>query len=152
MKRFQHPVTALVCLLGFAVVEPVNAAVQTTSFGVTVRVVARTRLEVLDAPASIQVSTEDLARGYKDVDARYRVHVSRMTPYVLKLAPRVGLAEAVQVAGLGAAVMLGSDEIEVLRPAAASASDLNLRLRLLLRPGLPAGAYELPLQLSVSPL
>ena len=152
MKRFQHPVTALVCLLGLAVVEPVIAAVQTTSFGVTVRVVARTRLEVVDAPTTIQVSVEDLARGYKDVDARYRVHVSRMTPYFVRIAPRVGLAEAVQVAGLGAAVMLGSDEIEVLRPAAAGASDLNLRLRLLLRPGLPAGAYELPLHLSVSPL
>ncbi len=102
MKRFQHPVTALVCLLGLAVVEPVIAAVQTTSFGVTVRVVARTRLEVRRCPEPrSRCPAEDLARGYKDVDARYRVHVSRMTPYVLRLAPRVGLAEAVQILAAG---------------------------------------------------
>jgi hypothetical protein len=52
--------------------------------------------------------------------------------------------------GLGAPVKLGQSDLTVLQQAPANVNELRLRLRLELRPGLPAGSYSMPLRLSVS--
>ena len=145
-------ITALGVLAVAFAVAPAAADVQVSSFSVTALVVARTTLESIDVPESVTLSASDLAQGYKDVDARYRVHVAGTQSYVLNIAPRTGLASSIRIDGLAAPVTLGDTDITVLRAAAATVEELRLRFRLELRPGAPAGTYTLPLRVSVSAL
>ena len=108
-------------------------------------------LEAVDVPVTVTVSAEDLVSGYTDVEAQYRVHTARLGQYVLTIAPRVGITESVEVRGLGSPLTIGSTDVTLFQPAVGGASELALRFRLQLRPGLTAGRYALPVALSVSP-
>lgn len=150
MDRHRPTLTTLVGLVAFTA-APALADVQRTSFGVAAQVVGRATLEAVDVPSTITVSAGDLMSGYKDVEARYRLHTARLTQYVLTIAPRVGITESVEVRGFGSPVTIGSTDVALYRPAVAGAGELALRFRLQLRPGLAAGRYPLPVALSVSP-
>ncbi len=141
-------ITALGVLAAAFAVAPAAAGVQVSSFGVTALVVGRTTLESIDVPESITLSASDLAQGYKDVDARYRVRVAGTARYVLNIAPRTGLASSIRIDGLGGAVTLGDTDITVLQAASATVSELRLRFRFELQPGVTAGTYTLPVRLS----
>lgn len=144
------PPTVACLLLASIVATPAIAGTRSGGFGVSARVVARTWIQPVDEPATILVTQEDLTRGYKVIDVRYRVHAARTSRYLLNIAQRIDFAEWVDVEGLGAAVRLGRTDITVLQHAPASVNELQLRLRFELRPGLPAGYHALPVRLSVS--
>jgi hypothetical protein len=125
--------------------------VRQASFGVSAQVVGRLSLQIVDAPAAVILTAADLERGYKELDARYRVHATRAQRYLLQVAPRLGLADSIRIEGLAAPVILGDAGIEVSQVAIAGANELKLRLRLELRPGLAPGRYALPVRLSLAP-
>lgn len=149
MIRNRQPV-AMYSILVILATTPVFASVRTASFGVSARVVARTSIESVDEPTSVMLTRADLLQGYKILDAHYRVHTIGTSRYLLNIAPRTGLADWVHIDGLGAPVKLGQTDITVLQQAPANVNELRLRLRLELRPGLPAGRYPMPVRLSVS--
>jgi hypothetical protein len=141
---------SILVILVILATTPVFASVRTAGFGVSARVVARTWIEPIDEPTTVMLTRMDLLQGYKTVDARYRVHTIGTSRYLLNIAPRTGVADAIHIDGLGAPVTLGQADITVLQQAPANVSELRLRLRLELRPGLPAGRYAMPIRLSVS--
>jgi len=145
-----RPAVVAYSILVILATTPAVASVRSASFSVSARVVARTWIEPVVEPTTVLLTRADLLQGYKILDAHYRVHAIGTSRYLLNIAPRTGLAERVDIDGLGAPVHLGQADITVLQQAPASVNELRLRLRLELRPGLPAGSYPMPVRLSVS--
>lgn len=121
-------------------------------FAVSASVPARASLEAVVQPPVLAVSDEDVARGYVDVAAVYRVSNNDPAGYLLRLAPRAGLTSSIEVTGLASPVVMGQDVVEVAEPAALQARDLNLQFRFVLDPAVPAGVYPVPVQVSVTTL
>jgi hypothetical protein len=130
----------------------VEAGEVRTSFAVSAVVPARASLVVVSQPELLSVSRDDLARGYVQIAAVYRVKNNDPAGFLVRLAPRSGVASAVEVSGLSAPVVMRDEVVEVTEPAALEVRDLNLVLRLTLDPGAPAGVYPMPLQVSVAAL
>jgi hypothetical protein len=149
MFRNRQPVATCSIVMILAT-TPVFASMRNASFGVSAQVVARTWIEPVDEPTTVVLTPADLLQGYKTLDVHYRVHTIGTSRYLLNIAPLTGLADYVHIDGLGAPVTLGESEITVLQQAPANVNELRLRLRLELRPGLPAGSYSMPVRLSIS--
>jgi hypothetical protein len=122
------------------------------AFVVSAVVPARASLEAVAQPAVLSVSEDDIARGYLEVAAVYRVRNNDPAGYMVRLAPRAGLTSMIEVSGLATDVVMREDVVEVTQPAALEARDLDLRFRLALDPGAIAGVYPMPLQVSVATL
>ncbi len=90
-------------------------------FTVSATVPARATLDVISQPTSISVSDEDVARGYLDVAAVYRVRNNDPAGYLLRLVPLTGLTSSIEVNGLASAVLMGEDTVEVTQPPALQA-------------------------------
>ena len=106
-------------------------------------VVAHITLSVLREPETLSISEQDIERGYIEGRAHYGVQTHVPDGYRLRVVPRVGLARQVTILGLGGAVVLRDLEVDVFRPV--SSEDVDLRLRIDLRPGLEAGSHPWPL-------
>lgn len=116
---------------------------------VTAYVPSRASIQAISEPAQFSISEQDLARGYVDVPAVYRVSNNDPQGYVLRLAPRTGITSAVEVSGLASRVVMRDDIVDVSQPAALRPQQLNLRFRLLLDAAVVPGTYELPVQVAV---
>lgn len=146
-----------VLLLSFAAALPAAAGQETARFTVSVRVPARAAVTTVEPAAVLEVSAADVERGYAELAARYRVDSTGTRGYLLQVAPRVGLADRVEISGLGVDVVLADLPIEIYRSAAGCGTrgctdELALRLRLLLNPAARPGRYPLPVQLDARPL
>ncbi|HTG76419.1 MAG TPA: hypothetical protein VL546_04555 [Steroidobacteraceae bacterium] len=149
MSRNRQPVATCSIVMILAT-TPVFASMRNASFGVSAQVVARTWIEPVYEPTTVELTSTDLLQGYKTLDVHYRVHTIGTSRYLLNIVPLAGLADYVHIDGLGAPVTLGESDITVLQQAPANVNELRLSLRLKLRPGLPAGSYSMPVRLSVS--
>jgi hypothetical protein len=142
-----------VVLLLLAAVPCVAAAGETrASFLVSATVAPRASLESVSQPATLSVSPDDIARGYLDVTAAYRVSSNDPSGYMVRLAPRTGLTRAVQVDGLSTPIVMTDQSVEVIQPAALRPQRLDLRFRLVLDENAVPGTYAMPVQLSVATL
>jgi hypothetical protein len=121
-------------------------------FAVTATVLPRASLEPVSAPAMLSLSPDDVARGYLDVDAAYRVSSNDPSGYMVRLVPRTGLTSSVEVAGLSTPIVMTDQSVEVVQPAALRAQTLALRFRLVLDDKAVPGTYAMPVQVSVSVL
>ena len=130
---------ALILLL--PVVSVANSA--TDRMNIAATVVAHITLSVLREPETLSISEQDIERGYIEARARYDVKTNVADGYRLRFVPRVGLARQVTIQGLGGTVVLRDLEVDVFRPV--SSDDVNLRLRIDLRPDLEAGSHRWPL-------
>jgi hypothetical protein len=119
---------------------------------VSANVPARASLEAISQPTALEVSDEDVIRGYVDVAAVYRVRNNDPAGYLLRFAPLNGLTSSIEVNGLASAVLMGEDTVEVTQPPALQARDLGLWFRFVLDPAVPAGMYPMPVQVSVATL
>lgn len=119
---------------------------------VSADVLPRASLEATSAPATVQVTAADVAAGYKDVSATYRVRTNDPRGYFLRFATRSGLARAIEVTGLGAPVLLEDAGTEVLRQQPSSDEVYSLGFRLRLAPEAAVGTYELPVVVRVASL
>jgi hypothetical protein len=100
----------------------------------------------------LSVSPGDVARGYLDVDAAYRVSSNDPSGYMVRLVPRIGLTSSVEVAGLSMPIVMTDQSVEVIQPAARRPQTLALRFRLVLNDDAVPGTYAMPVQVSVSVL
>ena len=121
-------------------------------FLVTATVSPRASLESVSEPATLSVSPDDVARGYLDVNAAYRVSSNDPSGYMVRLAPRTGLTRMVEVGGLSTPIVMTDQSVEVVQPAALRPQTLALRFRLMLNEKAVPGTYAMPVQVSVATL
>jgi len=121
-------------------------------FTVSAVVPKRVTLTVLEQPAQLMLSVDDIERGYKDVSARYQVRHNDPRGYLLHLAPRVGLTRQVEVRGLASDVLLGDEEVAIRQASAGRLHDFELAFRFVLDTAAQPGAYALPVHVTAAPL
>jgi hypothetical protein len=120
-----------------------------TELTVAARVVPYAKLEKTTALPTFRVTSADLARGYVDVDGRYRLSTNDRERVVLQAHPRLGLARAVDVLGLRAALRVIDQSVEMLGP---PAGEFRLSFRVWLAPQARVGEYPWPVQMAVAVL
>lgn len=129
-----------------------HAETQRAGFLVAVTVPERVTLEAVAQPALLSVSAADIQRGYKQVSARYVVTQNSERGWLLRLSPRLGLTRHVEVRGLDADVVMGQDSVEIFRRSAPGREDFSLDFRFVLMPDAKPGSYDMPVELSATPL
>jgi hypothetical protein len=131
---------------------PVSAEQGRAQFAVAVTVPVRVLLEVIEQPTEITLSAADVARGYKDVSARYRVRHNDRHGYLLQIAPRTGITSRIEVHGLGAAMALRDEVVDVRRSGDAFEQELSLEFRFVLDASVRPGTFELPVNVAAAPI
>jgi hypothetical protein len=117
-----------------------------TRFDVSAQVAPRVVLQADSPSGSLSVSAADLARGELALELGYHVASNDPRGFVLELAPRLGLAQAVAVEIDGTRAELGELPLEFLQRDCGRC-ELRIRYRVRLRAGLLPGDYPLPWQL-----
>jgi hypothetical protein len=146
-----------VLVLSFASALPALAGQSRASFVVSVRILPRAVLPVVEQAGRVELSADDVERGYKQVAVHYRVSGTGPRGYLLQVARRTGLARRIEVDGLGGGLALGDIPLEIHRPAegcvaAACTDDFALVLHVVLDADARPGSYPLPVQLAALPL
>jgi hypothetical protein len=139
-------------LAGYATAE---AAQSTTTFGVSVRVLARATLNVSSQPPDVVISQADVQRGFVDVAEPMHLEISTNDPtgYVLLVLPQSPWFSQVTVRSAGGEVTLGNEGGTVVeRGRTAPTTSLELTWRFALAPDMVPGRYPWPLHLAVQPL
>jgi hypothetical protein len=142
---------AIAALSPATVIADGGSATRRAAFQVSVRVPPVVELDASSAPASFVLDATDLAAGFKDVVARYRVRSNLPGGYLLRFDRRNGIARDVEVNGLGAPLAVGPLGAEALQagPAARDA-EVSLTFRVHVEPGLAPGRYPLPVVVSAA--
>jgi hypothetical protein len=122
------------------------------TFTVSATVPAQASLTVLEEPPSLLLSSSDVARGYKEVAARYRINSNAPAGYLLRLVPRSGVARRIEVGGLADSVTVDDETVEIHQRPEHRSQEITLRLRFLLDASVPPGRYGLPLLVMAAPL
>ena len=145
---------SLGALLLLAIVAGGDARADTrqAQFVVQAIVPARATLAAVDQPTRLDVSREDLDRGYLDVSVRYVVETNAPRGWLLRLSPRLGLTRHIEVRGLSHTVVVREEGVEVFRPRASETERLELDYRLVLAPGAQPGTYHMPVHVAATPL
>jgi hypothetical protein len=141
-------VVALAALLA----GPALADQARARFTVSAVVPKRVTLTVLEQPAQLMLSVEDIERGYKDVSARYQVRHNDRNGYLLHLVPRVGLTRQIEVRGLAAEVVLGDADLAIRQASVGRLHHFELAFRFVLDPAARPGSYALPVHVTAAPL
>lgn len=141
-----------VLVVSLAACLPAGAGQVDAHFVASVRVPERTTVTPLEPVERFVVSEADVARGHADLTARYLVSSNSPRGFLLTLAPRLGLAQRVEVRGLGGDVVLQDQPVEVYSRGTERRRELVLELRVVLADDVPAGLYPLPVVLDASPL
>ena len=129
----------------------------TARIQVTATVLPRASITVLRQEMFLNVTTEDVSRGYVDVPAASRVEVRENSPrgYLLVFA-ECGVPEPlvarVSVRGLGTEIEVGPGGGFVPRPHARGPVSAELGYRFSLSREARPGTYPWPLSVSVRPL
>jgi len=113
------------------------------------------RLEVISQAASLQVSAQDLERGYVDVlePTNLTVFSNARAGFALDVLPLSPLVQSIAVLGMGRAVELGAEGGSIVqRWGQPQLTRLSLTFRLGLSKGIAPGTFPWPLHLSVEPL
>jgi hypothetical protein len=141
---------ALTAALLTAPLLPAVAEQASARFTVSASVAQRVSLQAIDQPALLKVSREDIARGYKDVSARYEVRQNTGRGYLLSLSPRMGLASRVAVLGLDSTIELRDQSVEIYRNRPDRLERLFLTFRVVLDASARPGSYALPVHVSAA--
>ena len=135
-------------LLSTLLVFPMGSAwcdVASQRLQVSATVLPHARLVGASAEPVVRVTSADVERGYVDVQHHYQLRTNALDRVAIQIHPRVGLADAVDVAGFDGAVRLVDTSLEVSAPAR---RELDVSFRLWLNPRVTPGEYPLPLQLA----
>ena len=137
-------------LIALLTATAAQADTRQAQFEVRVTVAPRITLAAVEEPARIDVTPADIARGYVDVSARYRVESNSRRGWLLQLAPRTGLADRVEVQGFANPVVVGDEGVELYRAPAGRGEEFALGYRVVLKPDARPGRYAPPLHLSAT--
>ncbi|MGA2707104.1 MAG: hypothetical protein ACLQJ0_20205 [Steroidobacteraceae bacterium] len=126
-----------------------------TSFSVGITVNAVANIERQSAPTELQLSTQDLRRGYIDVlqPTMLVIRSNSANGYALDVTTVAPIVAAMLIHGFDADLRLGQDGGTIIqRWQQPHPVSLSLRFRLSLAPGLVAGRYPWPMRIAVRPL
>jgi len=174
MKRPSHPhatehrplppngrgVTVALALGAALVLAPADGArpgesAARTNFSVGAFVLARAGIAASDVPALLDISADDVARGFVELErgARLTVLNTSSVGYALEVVPLSPLFSGIEVRGTGADVSLDANGGSIVqRGRRGPAIPLALGFRFVLAPGIAPGSYPWPLAFSVRPL
>ena len=174
MKRPSHPhaaeprplpphgrgVTASLALGAALVLAPADGArpgesAAHASFSVGAVVLARAGIAAAEIPGTLDISANDVARGFVDLEhgARLTVLNTSSVGYALEVVPLRPLFAGIEVRGTGADVSLDANGGSIVQRGRRGASiPLALGFRFVLAPGIAPGTYPWPLAFSVRPL
>jgi len=139
-------------MAGFAAATAKDAR---TSFSVGITVNAVANIERQSAPTELQLSTQDLRRGYIDVlqPTTLVIRSNSASGYALDVTTVAPIVAAMLIHGFDADLRLGQDGGTIIqRWQQPHPVSLSLRFRLSLAPGLVAGRYPWPMRIAVRPL
>jgi hypothetical protein len=139
-------------IAGFAAATAKDAR---TSFSVGITVNAIAEIEHVSAPADLQLSTDDLARGYVDVPqpTALVIRSNSASGYALEVTTVAPIVVAMVIRGFDSDLRLGQDGGMIIqRWQQPHPVSLSLHFRLKLAPGLTAGRYPWPMRIAVRPL
>ena len=152
MKR-TSTVGFLTIALGLLMSVPASAGSVSATMMVSTQVVARAVVAVDSAPASVEVTSADISRGYVDLASpiTIRVKTNSSRGYMLQVDK---ISEAFSRVELSAATLAMSiaQQSWIERPYVAGGDLVPVHARLLLAPGAVPGSYALPVAFSASPL
>lgn len=135
-----------IALLAFS--GPSRAA--TTALGVSATILPRTEVETTAAPATLQVSAQDIARGWIDLPQAVRLTVRSNLPHgpTLLIATTGDLVSSGSVGGLAEAVSFGPGQGALPLPAhrPSERAQYALSLHLQLADGVTPGEYPFPVR------
>jgi hypothetical protein len=145
----------VVLVIAGSVAAAASAREARNSIAVSATVLPAARLELQSMPTELQISADDLNRGFVDAPeaTSFVVRSNSPTGFALDLATLLPLVSSVVVHGLESDQSVGGDGgTLVQRWQSPRAVRLSLKFRLILAPGLTAGRYPWPLRVSVRPL
>jgi hypothetical protein len=129
-----------------------RADTRQAQFVVQADVPARATLQIVTQPTYLSVSDEDVARGYKDVSALYVVSSNTSRGLLLRLSPRLGVTNHVEVRGPTGTYVVQDESVEIYRPRFGEPERLAFDYRFVLAHGARPGQYELPILVAATPL
>ena len=139
-------------MAGFAAATAKDAR---TSFSVGVTVNAMAEIEHQTQPAELQLSSDDLLRGYVDVaqPTSLAIRSNSAHGYALDVTTVAPIIVSMVIRGFDADLRLGQEGGTIIqRWTQPHPVNLSLRFRLSLAPGLSAGRYPWPMRFTVRPL
>ena len=122
---------------------------------VSVQVVARTIVTVDQQPPSVEITSEDVARGYVDVPTAvaFRIRSNARNGYALQFAPVAAPFSSARVSWGNTTVNVGNDGSWVTQPyQPAVTSTGTMSVRLALDPGTAPGTYAWPVSFAAGSL
>jgi hypothetical protein len=126
------------------------ASVGSSTMKVTANVLPYLRLQVLKQVSTLNITPEDVARGYIDVPAAtdLMARTNDRNGFSLSFDARSNVFRKAQVTGLGSGVELGPEGGIAHQPFAGKQMLMRLSYRFFLAPGVAPGSYPWPLQIS----
>jgi hypothetical protein len=125
-------------------------------FAVSVTVPTRVALDVIEQPAVLVITADDVARGYKDVSARYVVRHNDRRGCALRIATNdrdaASIVQAIEIRGLGDDVVLRDGAANLHVPGDAFRFDVALELRFVLAASTHPGTFDLPVEIGAAPI
>jgi hypothetical protein len=133
---------------------PAMAANAEAQMTVSARVLARAVVTLDNAPTSITVTAEDIARGFVDIAApiTVRVRTNSRAGYLLTVNRLDDSFSAVNLSFGNAEMHVAAAEGWISRPYVPSGDILSVNARLTLAPGTAPGLHATPFAFSASPI
>jgi len=153
LRRAAFGVLAALAWVGLHVQAQAAASHASFSVGATVR--ARTLIQSESSPRELEVSAEDVRRGYVELHQATRLLVTNTSPvgYALDVWPEVQVFKDVAIRNADSQQVLDENGGEIIeRGVSGAMSPLVLDFRFTLAPGVVPGRYPWPLKFQVRPL
>ncbi len=153
MKPTRNLTALSIAMLLLAAV-PMQAESVSGTMQVSVQVIARAVVTIDSQPASVNVTAEDIARGYVDVEAPIvvRVRTNSRQGYLLQVENQSESFSSIELTSGNVAMNVGSHESLLRRPYVSGGDVMPLRARLHLSSAATPGSFVLPLAFAASPL
>lgn len=141
-------VTTILMVTALVASTSVFAASKSASVGVSVEVVARTIMTVDTQPAAVEVTSNDVARGYVDVPQAVAFHVrsNAANGYTVQFQPVSGPFSRAYVNWGNAQATVGADGAWLSEPYQQGTTSGTFNVRLALAQGAEPGNYAWPVR------
>jgi hypothetical protein len=151
----RRKVTAFLLLTSSVLLTaPLSAGSSSTQLNVSVQVIARTILTVDSQPATIDITSDDVARGYIDLPQAVGFHIrsNAANGYSLQFEPLGSPFTRADVNWGSTLATVGSDGTWLTRPYQQGTTSGTLSVRLTVAPGTSAGSYPWPVRFAAESL
>jgi len=141
-------------ITAIAIATPVFAGTSSSTLSVSVQVVARTILTVDSQPSAINITSDDVARGYIDLPQSVLFHVrsNAANGYAMEFQPVSYPFSRADVSWGSTAATIGSDGAWLTEAYQQGTQAGSLNVRLSLAPGTQPGSYGWPLRFDAGSL